>query len=111
MIPTAWDFRNKLTVILNTAKHSGKPYVDVESGNLHKELGGDSNSHHRLPIFHEVMTKMMRPGDSILKEARHGHGATMLVRYILNAKHGNLKNDREVTKTALLDLPVDNSAV
>ncbi len=54
---------------------------------------------------------MMRPGDSILKEARHGHGATMLVRYILNAKHGNLKNDREVTKTALLDLPVDNSAV
>ena len=111
MTPTAWDFRNKLTVILNTAKHSGKSYVDVESGNLHKELGGDSNSHHRLPIFHEVMTKMMRPGDSILKEARHGDGATMLVRYILNAKHGNLKNDRKVTKTALLDLPVDNSAV
>jgi hypothetical protein len=32
MTPTAWDLRNKLTVILNTAKHSGEPYVDVESG-------------------------------------------------------------------------------
>ena len=81
MIPTAWDFRNKLTVILNTAKHSGKPYVDVESGNLQKELGGDSNSRHRLPIFHEVMTKMMRRGDLILKEPRNSDGATMLVRY------------------------------
>ena len=39
MAPTAWDFRNKLTVILNTAEHSGKPYVDVESSNLHTEMG------------------------------------------------------------------------
>jgi hypothetical protein len=39
MTPTPWDFRNKLTVILNTAKQSGKAYVDVESGNLRKELG------------------------------------------------------------------------
>ncbi len=35
MTPTEWDVRNKLTVILNTAKHSGEPYVDVESSNLH----------------------------------------------------------------------------
>lgn len=90
MTPTAWDFRNKLTVILNTAKYSGKPYVDVESGHLHKELGGDSKSHNRLAIFHEVMKKMMRPGDSILQEGRNEDGATMLVRYILNAKQDSL---------------------
>jgi hypothetical protein len=99
MTPTAWDFRNKLTVILNTAKHSGKPYVDVESGHLHKELGGDSKSHHRLPIFHEVMKKMMRPGDSILQEGRDD-GATMLVRYLLNAKQDSLsKNERQDPKS------------
>jgi hypothetical protein len=89
MTPSAWDFRNKLTVILNTAEHSGKPYVDVESSNVHTELGGDPNSHHRMPMFHEVMTRMMRPGDSILNETTNGHGATMLVRYILNANHDN----------------------
>jgi hypothetical protein len=86
MTPTEWDVRNKLTVILNTAKHSGEPYVDVESSNLHKELGGDPNSS-RMPIFHDVMTKMMRPGDSILKETGKGDSATMMIRYILKAKH------------------------
>ena len=93
MTPTAWDVRNKLTVILNTAKHSGDAYVDVESGNLHKELGGDPNSHHRMPIFHEVMTKMMRPGDLILKDSDSENDATMMIRYILNARtSGQLQN-------------------
>jgi hypothetical protein len=67
--------------------------VDVESGNLHKELGGDPNSYHKLPIFHEVMKKMMRSGDSILKESHNGDGATILVGYILNAKHDNDRQD------------------
>jgi len=86
MTPTAWDFRNKLTIILNTAEHSGKSYVDVESSNLHTEMGGDPNSNHRMPIFHEVMTRMMRPGDSILKDTGSGNGATMMIRYILKNK-------------------------
>src|SRR6266508_5366309 len=86
MTPTAWDVRNKLTVILNTAKHSGEPYVDVESSNLHKALGGDPNFP-RMPICHDVMTRMMHPGDSILKETGNGDGATMMIRYILKAKH------------------------
>ena len=86
MTPTAWDFRNKLTVILNTAEHSGKSYVDVESSDLHTEMGGDPNSNHRMPIFHEVMTRMMRPGDSILKETGNGNTATMMIRYILKNK-------------------------
>ena len=94
--PTAWDFRNKLMAILNVAKHSGKPYVDVESGNLHAELGSDPHSNRRMPICHEVMTRIMRPGDRILKEPRPEDGTTMLVRYVLNAKHGDLKNDRQV---------------
>jgi hypothetical protein len=86
MTPTAWDIRNKLTIVLNTAKHSGKSYVDVESGNLDKEMGGDSSSDQRLPMLHEIMTKMMRRGDLILKEPQAGASATMLVRYNLNAQ-------------------------
>jgi hypothetical protein len=86
MTATPWDFRNKLTVILNTAEHSGKPFVDVESSNLHTEMGGDPNSNHRMPIFHEVMTRMMRPGDSVLKDAGSGDSATLIVRYILKNK-------------------------
>jgi hypothetical protein len=89
MTPTAWEFRNKLTAILNEARHNGEPHVDVESGDLHTELGGDPKAHHRMPIYHEVMTRMMRPGDAILNESRTSDGATMMIRYILKAKHKN----------------------
>ena len=80
MRPTAWDFRNQLSVILNTARHSGKPYIDVKSNNnLHKQVGRHSNSNHRTPICREVMIRMMRGGDSILKE----HDESLMIRYVL----------------------------
>ena len=83
MKPTAWEFRNKLTVILNTARQKGQSYVDIESGSLHKDVGGDANAHHRMPVCCEVMMKMMRNGDSILKEPSNGHGATLTIRYVV----------------------------
>ena len=89
MAPTAWDFRNKLLAVISAAKYKGQPYVDVESGNLHAELGGDPNSADRMSVCHEIMTKMMRPGDLILNEGADGGRATMLVRYILKTKHEN----------------------
>ena len=88
MTPTAWDFRNKLLAILSAAKHSGKPYVDVESGNLFAELGGDPKSNLRVPICTDIMTKMMRPGDLILQDNPDGDRATMLIRYILTTTLG-----------------------
>jgi hypothetical protein len=87
MTPTAWDFRNRLLAVLNGAKHSGKPYVDLESSNFYAELGGDPTSKSKMSICHDVMTRMMRPGDLVvLKESRNGDGSTILIRYILNAK-------------------------
>ena len=89
MEPTEWDFRNKLLAVLSGARHKGMAYVDVESGNLFAELGGNLKSSLRVPKCHEIMTRMMRPGDAILKETQTGDRATMLVRYILNAKREN----------------------
>ncbi len=83
MMPTAWELRNKLLAILSAAKHIGKPYEDVESGNLFAELGGDPKSHLRMPICHDIMTRMMRPGDLILQDNQNGDRATMLIRYML----------------------------
>ena len=68
MSPTAWDLRNKLLAILNGAKHSGKFYVDLESGDLYAQTGGDPNSKPRMSICHHIMTRMMRPGDLILND-------------------------------------------
>jgi hypothetical protein len=88
MEPTEWDFRNKLLAVLSAARHKGMPYVDVQSGNLFAELGG-SKTNLPVPKCHDIMTRMMRPGDAILEETQNGDRATMLVRYILNAKREN----------------------
>jgi hypothetical protein len=81
MTPTAWDFQNRLMAILNSARQSGQPYVDVESGSLHKQVGGYSDPDHRLRVCCEVMRKLMRAGDSIVKESASDQGATLIVRY------------------------------
>ena len=91
MTPNAWEFRNKLLSILSAAKYGGKPYVDVESSNLFAQLGGDSKSNLRMPICNDIMTKMMRPGDLILQDNEDSERATMLIRYVLKAKHENQK--------------------
>jgi hypothetical protein len=87
MSPTAWHLRNKLVAILNGAKHSGKSYVDLESGDLYAQTGGDPNSKPRMSICHHIMTRMMRPGDLILNESRNGERATILIRYRLKTKN------------------------
>ena len=81
MQPTAWDFQNQLMAILNAARQSGQSYVDVESGNLHKKVAGYPNPNHRMPVCCEVMRKLMRAGDSVLKETMSGQGATLTIRY------------------------------
>ena len=83
MRPTAWDFRNQLSVILNTARHSGKPYIDVESDNLHKQVGEFPNSNSRMPVCCEVMRRMMRTGDSVLTEPMSDQGAKLIIRYLV----------------------------
>ena len=107
MTPTAWDFRNKLLAILNAAKHSGKRYVDLESGNLYAQIGGDPNSKPRMSICHDIMTRMMRPGDRVLNESRNGDSATILIRYSL--KPNTTPRRQPLTKSALRNPSVDNS--
>ena len=83
MTPTAWDLRNKLLAILNEAKHSGKPYLDLESDSLYSQMGVDPNSNPRMSICHDVMTRMMRPGYRVLNESLNGDAPTLLIRYSL----------------------------
>jgi hypothetical protein len=85
MPPTAWDLQNRLTAILNDARRSGKPYVDVESDKLHKEAGGQPPPSDPLPVCFEVMRRMMRRGDSIVKEPTGERDATLVIRYTVQA--------------------------
>ena len=83
MPPTAWDFQNRLSAILNGARLSGKAYVDVESGYLHRQVEGHPNSNRSIPVCCDVMIRMMRAGDSILKEPKSGEDPKLIIRYIV----------------------------
>ena len=72
MQPTAWDFQNRLIAILNAARNSGKPFIDVESGHLHTQVGEDPKLNDGLPVCCQVMRQMMRAGDSIRNEPPTG---------------------------------------
>jgi 5-methylcytosine-specific restriction protein A len=81
MAPTAWDFQNRLVAILNRARQSRQSFVDIESGSLHKEVGGYPDPNHRMTVCCEVMRKLMRTGDSVIKEPLGGQDATLVIRY------------------------------
>ncbi|HEY7560206.1 MAG TPA: hypothetical protein VIH18_35975 [Candidatus Binatia bacterium] len=81
MQATAWDFQNQLIAILNAARFSGKRYIDVESGHLHRRVEANPDSNFGMPVCCEVMRKMMRTGDSIVNEPASGEGETLMIRY------------------------------
>jgi hypothetical protein len=83
MAPSAWEIQNRIAAILNLARQSGKSYIDVESNSLPKQLANFSSSDRSLSVCHDVMIKLMRPGDSILQESYIGKSAMLAVRYML----------------------------
>ena len=83
MQPTAWDFQNRLTAILNAAKSSGKVYVDVRSDQLQTQPEDHSNVNRGMSVCFEVMKKLMRSGDSILDDTSMGKDGRLMVRYIV----------------------------
>ena len=81
MAPTAWDIRNMLIAILNAAQRSGKPYVDLQPSDLDKGLRADRKPCGCGVMHRDIMTKMMRPGDRILKDSQDDQDAQLVIRY------------------------------
>jgi 5-methylcytosine-specific restriction protein A len=57
--------------------------IDVNSGNLHRRVGGYPGSDHRMPMCCEAMYSAMNDGDSIVSQPESGKGASVIVRYKL----------------------------
>jgi 5-methylcytosine-specific restriction protein A len=81
MAPTATDFEQALNTLFATAWRQGLTHVDVEAGQLHRQVGGYPGTAHRMPVCCAVMRRVMRPGDRILQEPPKGDGATVRIRY------------------------------
>ena len=79
--PTASDFQAQLDQAFQAAQRKGLSYVDVKSGDLHRQVGGYPGANHRMPVCCNVMRQNMRTGDSVLHEPPKGKGASLEIRY------------------------------
>ena len=80
-MPDSYDFQKELYKIFKDAQAIGTLYVDVNSGDLHRRVGGYPGRNHRMPLCCEVMKKNMRTGDQILEQPPKGKGASLTIRY------------------------------
>lgn len=95
MPPTKNDFSRALKLILDAAQASGKEYIDVNAGDLHRKVG-DYPGNHRLPICCQVMRNNMQFGDSIIAQPPKGVGASLTIRYNF-PRHKNQTSEEIIT--------------
>ncbi len=82
-LPTMNDFQSELADILSRALEDGKDSIDVNSGELHRSLGGYPGTNHRMPVCCDAMYREMRVGDQVLSAPAKGKGASLTIQYLL----------------------------
>lgn len=82
-IPNAQEFRKKINYTFQTAERNDQPYIDINSGELHRQVGGYPGQNHRMPNCCSVMIQYIKPGDEILEGPHSGQGASLTIRYYL----------------------------
>lgn len=80
---TADDFRSALQRRISLAQRQGKTEVDVNSGDLHREIGVYPDKGHSMPTCCNVMREAMASRDTVLSSPPKGRGATLTIRYSL----------------------------
>lgn len=74
-------FQNELDRILENNNKSGKEFIDILSGKLHRTIGGYPSKNHSMPTCCDVMRSNMKIGDEILHSPPKGKRASLLIRY------------------------------
>ena len=69
--------RQFIETVRQSAKDQGAEYVDLVSGDVHKELKWKS----RLPLVCDAMKNSMKPGDEFIHTTPSGKSSTINVRY------------------------------
>jgi hypothetical protein len=78
---TSRPFRLALQCRFEEAGRHSLDFVDVNAGDLHREVGGYPGKSHHMPTCCDIMRNSMLPGDTILNEPPKGRGASFTVRF------------------------------
>ncbi|MBU7577872.1 MAG: hypothetical protein KAF40_07410 [Flavihumibacter sp.] len=85
MRPRKIDFENALNTILLDAKNKGHDYKIINSGQLHRIVGGYPDpKFSNMPGCCNVMRQRMATDDRIIHQPKKGNGATLDIQYWLN---------------------------
>jgi cytoplasmic iron level regulating protein YaaA (DUF328/UPF0246 family) len=68
--------------MLQEAKLRGEDFIDLVSGDIHKQMGMKN----RMPQVCNVMYKIMMPGDEVLHTTPSGKSSTIKIRYDLRKR-------------------------
>lgn len=76
---TTEDIRQYIEKLLEEAKRKGYDYIDLVSGDIHKQLGLKD----RMPQVCSAMYQKMMPGDKVLHTMPSGKSSTIKIRYYI----------------------------
>ena len=65
------------------AEHASKTTVEINSGQLHREVGGYPGQNHRMPMCCAVMRSEMSAGDAIPQESPKKQGSSLAATALL----------------------------
>lgn len=82
-MPTSEDFLAALRSEIREAETRKVPHIDINSGQLHRKLGGYPASNHQIPLCCKAMYNEKKDGDEVLSAPPKGLGASLTIRYTL----------------------------
>ena len=77
------EFRAELRAHLGSAERRGAGQLEINSGELHRAVGGYPGPGHRMPMCCEAMYQERVAGDEVVKSPPKGKGASLTIRYLL----------------------------
>ena len=86
MAKTADDFRTELERLLAEGQRLGFVAVDINAGQLHRNVGDYPGKDHRMPVCCSVMRRTMTSADQVVDQPARGQGPRLTVRYRLPRK-------------------------
>ncbi len=77
------DFRSALQSLFQAAESRGTPYIEINSGQLHRIVGGYPGPEQRMPSCCKVMYNEQKADDEVISRPASGKGASLTIRYRL----------------------------
>ena len=80
---TVSEFQSELQSQLRQAELRGASHIEINSGQLHRAIGGYPGIRHQMPSCCDAMYNEQKSGDEVIARPPKGKGASLTIRYML----------------------------